>query len=222
MTLFIQTYRHPLASIDTCVVESESWGRLQVWYPKYKAKKYSNNEYINYHGHMRCASVLSLNVPYEFYSKFATEDSMSIPDDVISDTKRFTDWATKEFGSWFKNIFFQIQGGDIIGCTDEDGFKKLSLAAKLKVPSLPMNLMVVNTDPRVISEENIEAANALCNPYFTFNKDSDAIQGDMELTSDELEIEAIATAKEQTDSDRINEEIKQGLDAIAEDLKAQQ
>lgn len=212
-------YIHPMVSMDTCVAQIGGKKKL-MFYPRYRTTKYSAKERIQYHGFERVVAVLSINVPYDFYSKFIIDESMNIPEGVINGTESLEYWSSGTFGMWFPNCYFQIQGGDIIGCTDEDGFKKLTLAAKLGIPSLSMNLMVVDTRPRIVNGENIDDANVLCEPHIVFSQDEDSVSGMTPLTKDEELLERIAILSYQDDPESsINKEVNKQLEQVVENLK---
>lgn len=140
--------------------------------------------------------ILSVNLPYEFYSK------QEIPDHIYTidfDRQEYNlaGRNPQEMVDLFneicelgirKHLFMQIENGKIVSA-DDDAYAIMLIATYLKLPTIPVTLYMLNNDTdgnllisnrpvdiinkfrgnrRVPSEDEILTINDLCSPYFVF------------------------------------------------------
>lgn len=140
--------------------------------------------------------ILSVNLPYEFYSQ------QEIPDHIYTidfDRQEYNlagrnpQEMTKLFNEICelgirKHLFMQIENGKIVS-TDDDGYAIMLIATYLKLPTIPVTLYMLNNDTtgnllisnrpvdiinkfrgnsRVPTQDEIQMINDLCKPYYVF------------------------------------------------------
>jgi len=140
--------------------------------------------------------VLSVNLPYEFYSQ------QEIPEHIYTidfDRQEYSLAGRnhQEMVNLFeeiatlgirKHLFMQIQNGKIVSA-DDDAYAIMLIATYLKIPTIPVTLYMLNNDTtgnllisnrsvdiinkfngnnRIPTPEEVALINDLCDPYFVF------------------------------------------------------
>ncbi|MCM1215369.1 MAG: hypothetical protein NC548_12725 [Lachnospiraceae bacterium] len=140
--------------------------------------------------------ILSLNLPYEFYSKQEIPEHIYTVDfdrQEYSLAGRSTEDSINLFNEICdlgirKHLFMQIENGKIVSA-DDDAYAIMLIATYLKLPTIPVTLYMLNNDStgnllisnrqidimnkfhgnsRVATQEEVGLINELCDPYFVF------------------------------------------------------
>lgn len=171
-------------------------------FPEVKSVNYTMFNGIKYQQGIRIGKymyrfpVLSVNLPYEFYS------CQEIPDHIYTidfDRQEYNLAGRnhQEMVNLFseicelgirKHLFMQIENGKIVSA-DDDAYAIMLIATYLKLPTIPVTLYMVNNDSvgnllisnrqvdiinkvrrntRVAYENEIGMINDLCSPYYVF------------------------------------------------------
>ena len=166
-----------------------------IVYTSFVDSKY--NDKIRIGSYMHKLPVLSLNLPYEYYSKQYIPENIYTYD-IDKDEFFFAGMNEEEFKVLFddictngirRNLFMQISNGKIVSA-DNAAYLIMLIATYLKLPSIPVSLYMLNNNNESgmlisnrtsdiinkqvgihgVDEEELDLINGLTKPYFIFVK----------------------------------------------------